>query len=78
MAKGVWKKALRVRSVGEPSMSRCKKKTRGGKPPRASRNRSGSGDPELQTIDGDRRRQTPVDGDRQIAIGTRAGTLVRL
>ena len=36
-------------------------------------NRSRSGDLDLRTIDGDRRRQPPVDGDRQIASGTGSG-----
>ena len=64
-----------------------KKKRAGENPPRASRNRSGSGDPHLQ-----RDKRTPettacrthagdnptVDGDRPIAIGTESGTLARL
>ena len=48
-----------IRSVGEPSRSQYKKKNARGKTPARQPNRSRSGDPDLRTIDGDRRRQTP-------------------
>ena len=79
---GFWKKAQRecktrspARGLSHPVNPAPEKKKRAGeKPPRASRNRSGSGDPHLQKLP-----YTPtVDGDRQIASGTESGTLARL
>ena len=58
---------IRLVSVGKPVIQ---KKTRAGKTPARQPNRSGSGDPHLQTLP-----YTPyVAGDRLIASGTESGS----